>query len=107
MNDPYLAALVNSVEKGGDPVLITLTLTSGAVVSGVLRHSRYFVDVTHNEFSRVAFVGAKIRNPEAAEAAKATAYEQIESFKIKFDASEADAITLSEVKMIWSNGDGR
>jgi hypothetical protein len=55
----------------------------------------------------VAFVGAKIRNPEAAEAAKATAYEQIESFKIKFDASEADAITLSEVKMIWSNGDGR
>jgi hypothetical protein len=105
MNDTYLAALVDSVENGADPVVITLALTFGAVASGTLRHSRYFVDLTHQAFTQADLVGLRKWSEKAQEAAKEAASSRIEGINIKFDSSEADAITMSEVKMVWSVGD--
>ena len=46
MPDPYLTARVESVEEGGDPVRISAALHSGAVVSGFVRRSQFFVSIT-------------------------------------------------------------
>ena len=46
MPDPYLTAIVESVEEGGDPVRISAALHSGAVVSGFVRRSQFFVSIT-------------------------------------------------------------
>ena len=40
MRDPYLTAIIQSVERGGDPVMISIALNSGAIATGFVRQSR-------------------------------------------------------------------
>lgn len=89
-------------------MLLSFALNSGAVVNGTVRHTRYFIDVTHQALSsaRLGIVVEKKRTPELREEAKAYAYDRIKSFYVDVDASESDAITLSDVTIVWDNGDG-
>jgi hypothetical protein len=48
VRDPYLSAVVRHVEGGGDPVQVTLALTSGALVTGFVRQAAFFVSVTRH-----------------------------------------------------------
>ena len=52
MRDPCLAAIIESVEGGGDPVSISVALHSVGVVSGHVRRSQVFASVTKDEVRR-------------------------------------------------------
>jgi len=41
MRDPYLTAIIDQVERSGDPVLVSLVLHSGAVVTGQVRQAGF------------------------------------------------------------------
>jgi hypothetical protein len=105
--DPYLEAIVRAVEDSQKPVQLSIVLTSGALVTGVLRHSRYFVDGSHHVFSE-RHLNANRKGSEAArhEAARSHAYEQVSTFDVDVDPSDAQTVTLSDVTVVWSNGDG-
>ena len=68
MRDPYLAAIIESVQSGGDPVEISVALHSGAVVSGLVRRSHVFASATRNEVRRAhqqaSFVGVRSRSSD-------------------------------------------
>ncbi len=51
MRDPYLAAIIETVESGGDPVATSFPCIP-AVVSGFVRRSHFFASVTKNEVRR-------------------------------------------------------
>jgi hypothetical protein len=42
MEDPYLASVVRYVEGGGEPVKVSMALTSGVVVTGFVRRAAFF-----------------------------------------------------------------
>ena len=110
MRDPYLAAIIDSVERGGDPVAISVALHSGAVVSGYVRRSHFFASVTKNEVRRAhqqaSFVG-KNRVTKEIKDAMWVQVELVDSiYASRLDGDDADGITLSDVTMLWSSGDG-
>jgi hypothetical protein len=46
MEDAYLASVVRYVEGGGEPVKVSMALTSGVVVTGFVRPVEYFASVS-------------------------------------------------------------
>ena len=109
MRDPYLTATIDQVERSGDPVLVYLVLHSGAVVTGYVRQSQFFVELTRrgteslrqkvsppkDEYQR----GLLARAEQAQAALEAVRGEDVR-------VADADYIMLSDVTMVWSSGDG-
>jgi hypothetical protein len=111
--DPYLAALIDRVEGNGEPLPISVALTSGAVVSGFLRRARSFPGWTMDGMRSLAEKALPTtRRPSdlavqhaAALANRAEAIEH--GFAVAEDPERsADFVTLSNVTMVWSSGDG-
>jgi hypothetical protein len=109
MRDPYLTAIIEQVERSGDPVLVSLVLDSGAVVTGHVRQSAAFVELTRRDTDALR---EKIPRPKdeyqryllaRAEQTQA-AVETVRGSDAREGA--ADHITLSDVTMVWSSGDG-
>jgi hypothetical protein len=112
MRDPYLAAIIESVEKGGEPVAISAALHSGAVVSGYVRRSNFFASVTKDEVRRTheqaSFVGKNRVTREIRDGMQVQV-ERIDSIyasRLDDSSDDADGVTLSDVTMLWSSGDG-
>jgi hypothetical protein len=114
MRDPYLAAIIDSVEKGGDPVAISVALHSGAVVSGYVRRSQFFASVTKDEVRRIhdqASFAGKVSDRVTREIKDGmrVQVERIDSVyasRLDDSSDDADTVTLSDVTMLWSSGDG-
>lgn len=112
MEDAYLASIVRYVEGGGEPVKVSMTLTSGVVVTGLIRPAAFFTAVSqqqvHDERSKVirppgeTFRAAKARTDAAAKAGA----DQIAALFPDENGSGGEVITLSDVMIAWSNGDG-
>ena len=112
MRDPYLAAIIESVERGGDPVSISVALHSGAVVSGYVRRAQLFANVTKDEVRRIhdraSFAGkvSERVSKEIKEGMRMQAEQIDRIYASQLDADDADCVTLSDVTMLWSSGDG-
>ena len=110
MRDPYLTAIIDQVERTGEPVLVSLVLDSGAVVTGHVRRSdAFFAEATRADIDALR---EKISPPKddyqrrllaRAEALQA-AVEAVRASDARDGA--ADHLTLSDVTMVWSSGDG-
>ena len=110
MRGPYLAAIIESIESGGDPVAISVALHSGAVVNGYVRRAQFFASVTKDEVRRTrdqaSFAGRGRVTREIKDGMQKQV-ERIEStYASRLDADDADGVTLSDVTMLWSSGDG-
>lgn len=105
MRDRYLASIIASVENGGEPVAISVALHSGAVVSGFVRHSEFFVRVTKNESRRIRQLAAG-KKDDAYQEGLLLQQERIHSIYADEDPGDSEAITLSDVTMLWQNGAG-
>jgi len=112
MEDAYLASVVRHVEGGGEPVKVSMTLTSGAVVNGFVRPAAFFTSVSRkqvqDDWSKVIRPpGETFRAAKARTAAVANARaDQIAALFPDDNGSAGEAITLSDVIIAWSNGDG-
>ena len=101
MRDPYLAAIIESVESGGDPVAITVALHFGAVVSGFVRRSNIFASVTKNEVGRTlqqaSFVGkgAVTRETRDAMQVQLERIDEIYAGRLDDGSDHADGVTAS------------
>jgi hypothetical protein len=65
VSDPYLAAIIESVENGGEPVAISVALNSGAIITGYVRAAGFFTKATRNETRRERQAAAA-KTPRAA-----------------------------------------
>ena len=84
-----------------------MTLTSGDLVTGTPRPSRDFVDGTFQALILRHHASKKLRLPikdlherEAASIEQATA--EIKPFNVNVDSGERQAITLVDVRVLWS-----
>lgn len=108
MPDKYLLAVARRVEDGGDPVQITVALTSGALVMGFVRRAEFFVSVSKQQATdaHLGKVSVRKRSPQDYEDAKAHG-ERVQRILDKADDDlEDSAITLSDARVVWSTGDG-
>jgi hypothetical protein len=107
VSDPYIAAIIDSVESGGDPVLISVALKSGAVITGYVRAAQFFADATRNETRRVRQAAAAAKAGSHDMAFLTRQQDRIAAIYENFDnPGSPEAVTLSDVTMIWNNGDG-
>jgi hypothetical protein len=115
MEDQYLASIVRYVEGGGDPVKVSMALTSGVVATGFVRRAQFFASVSQQkaqaqylaEMALVRQRGETTQDAGARHDAAASAHaDRIKGVLDDADASGADAITLSDVTIAWSSGDG-
>jgi hypothetical protein len=106
VQDPYLAAVTRHVEAGGNPVQVTLALTSGVLVTGFVRRAEFFVSVSKQgaHDAQLAATPVKKRRPETYAEAEVRADAAVRMLR-DADESETDAITLSDVQIVWSSGD--
>ena len=113
MADPYLEALVRTVEEGAESPPLWMTLGSGDLVTGVPRPSRDFVEgsfralidrYNHSEQLRLRIRNKDERKTEVERLAAAG----VEPFNVPVDRSSADlqTLTLSDVTVMWSGRDG-
>jgi hypothetical protein len=107
--DPYLTAIIDHVERSGEPVDVYLVLHSGAVVTGFVRPSHRFADLTARGTDALR---QKLSRPKddyqrgllARLEQKQAIVESVRGDDTR--GANAEHITLSDVKMIWSGGDG-
>jgi len=103
MTDPYLAEVLEGVERTGDPVEISVALHSGAVITGFVRRSKFFLSVTRDETARTAqYARDAKKQPVTLPVLEA----QAQRFANLDADNEAGHITLSDITMLWSTGDG-
>lgn len=109
MRDPYLTAIIDRVERSGDPVSVSLVLQSGAVVTGLVRPAHRFADLTRLGTDSLR---QKLSRPKDDYQRRLLAQaEQVQGAvdDVRGDdarGATADHITLSDVTMVWSGGDG-
>lgn len=107
-----LAPIIESVERGGDPVSISVAVHSGAVVSGYVRRSEFFASVTKDGVRRTheqASFAAKSRVTREIKDGMQVQVERIDSIyagRLDDSSDDADSLMLSNVTMLWSSGDG-
>ena len=115
MEDAYLASVVRYVEGGGEPVKVSIALTSGVVVTGFVQPAASFASVSRQQaqdqfISETRLIrqhGETTVDAGARKDAEAKAHaDRIKGVLDDADGSTADAITLSDVKIAWSSGDG-
>jgi hypothetical protein len=115
MEDPYLESVVRYVESGGDPVKVSMALTSGVVVTGYVRRAGFFTAISGQQAQDqyradtpwVRQRGETVAEGGARRDAEATVFaDRIQHVLDDADGSVGDAITLSDVKIAWSTGDG-
>ena len=91
---------------------ISVALHSGAVVSGLVRRSHVFANATKNEVRRThqqaSFVGKGRVTREVKDAmwAQVERIDSIYASRPDDSPHDADGVTLSDVTMLWSSGDG-
>jgi hypothetical protein len=105
MDDPYLAAVIGSVESGGEPVAVSLELSSGSVVTGFVCPADVFARVTVGQARdvRLARTPVQKRKPANYEDADAHAA-RIEGLLDDVDAASNKMVTISNAKVEWSAG---
>jgi hypothetical protein len=115
MEDTYLASVVRYVEDGGEPVKVSMALTSGVVVTGFVQPAEFFASVSRQHAQDQYLAETTVirgRGETSAKAlartdAEATAHaDRINRVLDDADGSAAGAITLSDVRIAWSSGDG-
>jgi hypothetical protein len=106
MGDPYLSAIIDRVESQGDPVSIALALKSGAVLSGYVRQSQFFVNITRRELDAARSKLTPVKDDFQAGLVAQTERNDAALERLDDATGESDFITLSDVKMVWSSGDG-
>ena len=108
MRDPYLTAIIERVERSGDPVRVSLVLQSGAVVTGYVRQS----DSSSNSRAGVQTQsGRRCRHRRTI--TRRACWPRRNERKlpstlcvVSMAGAEVDHVTLSDVTMVWSSGDG-
>ena len=115
MEDAYLASVVRHVEEGGEPVKVPMALTSGVVVTGFVRRAAFFASVSerqaHDQYRKETTLIRKRGETSEEAYGRRAADAQEHADRIKrvlddADGSAANAITLSDVRIAWSSGDG-
>lgn len=104
MRDPYLTAIIESVERGGDPVMISVALNSGAIATGFVRQSRHFVKLARRDPEAVDRQRAEAKWLKEKPPSEAERHDTL--FRNAVPGDDPDGITLSDVTMVWHTGDG-
>lgn len=108
MRDPYLAEIIRAVERSGEPVAVSLALVSGAVVTGYVRDSRTFTRLTRagSDTLRQRLTPPKDDYQRGLLAQLERTQAAVEVVREEVDQETSTFVTLSDVSMVWSNGDG-
>jgi hypothetical protein len=108
VRDPYLTAIIDEVERNGEALHVSFVLQSGTVVTGYVRQSHFFVALTRKETNALPqkLPGWAAEERKLLERSERTlaALDSVREEDAR--GAVADHITMSNVTMLWSTGDG-